>query len=208
MRGELKRMSMFFSPDAKAKRRSKLFFLKQYFRNPLGVGAVAPSSQKLANFIVSMLAPQPSDVVVELGPGTGVFTRELLSQGVAPANLILVEFNGQFVKFLKGEFPHVKIIEGAGQDLPQLLKALGQGPVKKIISGIPLRSLKPSERQQIAKAVAATLEPGGVFVQFSYFKTSPFSEEVAAEVGLVGKCAGAAMSNVPPAYVWRYIKQA
>jgi len=27
-------------------------------------------------------------------------------------------------------------------------------------------------------------------------------------VGLVGKCAGAAMSNVPPAYVWRYIKQA
>lgn len=199
---------MFFSPDAKAKRRSKLFFLKQYFRNPLGVGAVAPSSQKLANFIVSMLAPQPSDVVVELGPGTGVFTRELLSQGVAPANLILVEFNRHFVKFLTGEFPHVKIIEGAGQDLPQLLKGLGQGPVKKIISGIPLRSLKPSERLQIAKAVAATLQPGGVFVQFSYFKASPFTEEVAADVGLVGKCAGAAMSNVPPAYVWRYIKQA
>jgi phospholipid N-methyltransferase len=146
--------------------------------------------------------------VVELGPGTGVFTRELLSQGVAPANLILVEFNGQFVKFLRGEFPQVRTIEGSGQDLPQILKVLGQGPVKKIISGIPLRSLKPSERQQIAKAVAATLEPGGVFVQFSYFKVSPFSDSVAAEVGLAGQCAGAAMSNVPPAYVWRYIKQA
>lgn len=201
-------MSMFFSPDAKASRRSKLFFLKQYFRNPLGVGAVAPSSQKLAHFIVGLLAPQASDVVVELGPGTGVFTRELLSQGVDPANLILVEFNGQFVKFLRQEFPQIRVVEGAGQDLPRLMKALGQGPVKKIISGIPLRSLKPAERQQIAKAVAASLEPGGVFVQFSYFKASPFTEEVAAEVGLVGKCAGTAMNNVPPAYVWRYIKPA
>ena len=201
-------MSMFFSPAAKADWRSKLFFLKQYFRNPFGVGAVAPSSQKLANFIVGLLAPQTSDVVVELGPGTGVFTRELLSQGVAPANLILVEFNGEFVKFLKREFPQIRIVEGAGQDLPQILKALGQGPVKKIISGIPLRSLKPLDRQKIAKAVAAMLEPGGVFVQFSYFKASPFSDSVAAGVGLAGKCAGAAMNNVPPAYVWRYVKSA
>jgi phosphatidylethanolamine/phosphatidyl-N-methylethanolamine N-methyltransferase len=201
-------MNMFFSPAAKASRRSKLFFLKQYFRNPFGVGAVAPSSQKLAQFIVNLLAPQTSDVVIELGPGTGVFTRELLSRGIAPANLILVEFNGEFVKFLRHEFPQIRVVEGAGQDLPQLMKALGQGPVKKIISGIPLRSLKPADRKKIAKAVAAMLEPGGVFVQFSYFKVPPFSESVATEVGLVGKCAGAAMSNVPPAYVWRYIKSA
>ena len=201
-------MSMFFSPAAKADWRSKLFFLKQYFRNPFGVGAVAPSSQKLAKFIVGLLAPQASDVVVELGPGTGVFTRELLSQGVAPANLILVEFNGQFVKFLKGEFPQVKIVEGAGQDLPQILKALGQGPVKKIISGIPLRSMKPADCRQIAKSVAAVLEPGGLFVQFSYFKASPVPKEVAAEVGLVGECVGTAMNNVPPAFVWQYTKSA
>ena len=38
---------------------------------------------------------------MELGPGTGVFTRELLARGVAPANLILVEFNKEFVKFLQ-----------------------------------------------------------------------------------------------------------
>lgn len=201
-------MNVFFSPAAKASRRSKLFFLKQYLRNPFGVGAVVPSSQKLAQFIVNLLAPQESDVVVELGPGTGVFTRELLSQGVAPANLILVEFNAEFVKFLRHEFPQVRVIEGAAQDLPQLLKGLGQGPVKKIISGIPLRSMKPSVRDQIAHAVAAVLVPTGVFVQFSYFKASPLSEPVAAGVGLVGQCAGAAMSNVPPAFVWQYVKQA
>ena len=96
-----------------------------------------PSSQRLARLMVEKIDPQASDVIVELGPGTGVFTRELLARGVIPANLILVEFNKEFVKFLRHEFPQVRVVEGGAQDLPQLLKVLGQGPVRKIISGIP-----------------------------------------------------------------------
>lgn len=194
--------------SAKANRRSKLFFLKQYLRNPFGTGGVAPSGRQLAKLMVAKIAPQPSEIIVELGPGTGAFTRELLAQGVEPANLILVEFNKEFVKFLKREFPDLRIVEGPAQDLPRLLKTLGQGPVTKIISGIPLRSMKPAECRQIAKSVAAVLEPGGLFVQFSYFKASPVPKEVAAEVGLTGKLAGSAMNNVPPAFVWQYTKPA
>jgi phospholipid N-methyltransferase len=194
--------------SARAKRRSTLFFLKQYLRNPFGTGAVAPSGPQLAKLMVAKIAPQPSEIIVELGPGTGSFTRELLAQGVDPANLILVEFNTEFIKFLKGEFPALRIVEGAAQDLPQLLKTLGQASVKKIISGIPLRSMKPSDCRQIALSVAAVLEPGGLFVQFSYFKASPVPKEVAAEAGLSGECVGSAMNNVPPAFVWRYTKSA
>jgi phospholipid N-methyltransferase len=156
--------------------------------------------------MVAKIDPQPTDVIVELGPGTGVFTRELLSRGVDPANLILVEFNREFVKYLKNEFPALRIIQGAAQDMPQLLKALGQGPVKKIISGIPLRSMKQADCRQIAKSVAAVLEPGGMFVQFSYFKASPVPKLAATEAGLEGHCVGAAINNVPPAFVWQYIK--
>jgi phospholipid N-methyltransferase len=169
---------------------------------------VAPSGRQLAKVMVSKLAPQPSEIVVELGPGTGSFTRELLAQGVEPANLILVEFNKAFVKFLRREFPDLRIVEGPAQDLPHLLKGLGQASVHKIISGIPLRSMKPAECRQIAKAVAAVLEPGGLFVQFSYFKASPVPKAVAAEAGLVGQCVGSAMNNVPPAFVWQYTKPA
>lgn len=194
--------------SAKANRRSKLFFLKQYLRNPFGTGAVAPSGRQLAKLMVSNLAPQPSEIIVELGPGTGAFTRELLAQGVEPADLILVEFNTDFIKFLKREFRDLRIIEGPAQDLPQLLKTLGQASAKKIISGLPLRSMKPADCRQIARSVAAVLEPGGLFVQFSYFKTSPVPKEVAAEVGLTGECVGSAMNNVPPAFVWRYTKSA
>jgi phosphatidylethanolamine/phosphatidyl-N-methylethanolamine N-methyltransferase len=194
--------------SSKANRRSKLFFLKQYLRNPFGTGGVAPSGRQLAKLMVSNLAPQPSEIVVELGPGTGAFTRELLAQGVEPANLILVEFNKEFVKFLKGEFPDLRIVEGPAQDLPELLKTLSQASVKKIISGIPLRSMKPTECRQIAMAVAAVLEPGGIFVQFSYFKASPVPKALAAEAGLTGHCVGGVLNNVPPAFVWQYSKSA
>jgi phospholipid N-methyltransferase len=194
--------------SAKASRRSKLFFLKQYLRNPFSTGGVAPSGRQLAKLMVSKLAPQPSEIIVELGPGTGAFTRELLAQGVEPANLILVEFNKEFVKFLKLEFPNLRIVEGPAQDLPQLLKSLGQASGKKIISGIPLRSMKPAECRQIAMAVAAVLEPGGTFVQFSYFKASPVPKAVAAEAGLAGQCAGGVLNNVPPAFVWQYTRSA
>jgi phospholipid N-methyltransferase len=201
-------MTQALTCSAKASRRSKLFFLKQYLRNPFGTGGVAPSGRQLAKLLVSKLAPQPSEIVVELGPGTGAFTRELLVQGVDPTNLILVEFNKEFVKFLKREFPDLRVVEGPAQDLPQLLKTLGRASVKKIISGIPLRSMKPADCRQIAKSVAAVLEPGGLFVQFSYFKASPVPKEVAAEVGLKGECVGSAMNNVPPAFVWQYTKSA
>jgi phosphatidylethanolamine/phosphatidyl-N-methylethanolamine N-methyltransferase len=201
-------MEVCVKPDAKAKRRSKLFFLKQYLRKPFGIGAVAPSGQKLAQLMVEGLGLQPDDVVVELGPGTGVFTRELLAQGVNRSNLILVEFNSEFVKFLGKEFPGVRIVEGDARALPQLLRSLGQGQVSRVVSGIPLRSMKPAMRNEIAKAIAEVLKPGGILVQFSYLNASPLTKIVTNEVGLVAARAGLAMSNMPPAFVWKYVKAA
>lgn len=191
---------------AKTNKPSKLLFLKQYLRNPFATGGVTPSGRQLAELMVTKIDPQPGEVIVELGPGTGVFTRELLARGVAPADLILVEFNKEFVRFLRGEFPGVRIVQGAAQELPRLLEGLGQGKVRKILSGIPLRSMKLADRTKITKAVAAMLEPGGMLVQFSYFRISPLPKAVAVEEGLIGTCVGAAKNNVPPALVWQYIK--
>jgi phosphatidylethanolamine/phosphatidyl-N-methylethanolamine N-methyltransferase len=194
------------SIPAKVSKKSKLFFLKQYLRRPFGTGSITPSSQKLAEFMIANLGLEPGDVVVELGPGTGVFTREILAQGVVPANLILVEFNKDFAKFLREEFPKVRILEGDAGELPKLLQSLGQGRVRRIVSGIPLRSLKPAQRKQITQAIAHTLEPGGVAVQFSYLKASPLPKLTATEAGLIGKRVAVAIGNVPPAFVWQYTK--
>jgi phosphatidylethanolamine/phosphatidyl-N-methylethanolamine N-methyltransferase len=191
---------------SKSPNSSKLLFLKQFLTTPFNVGSIVPSSKRVAELMVANLNLEEGDVVVELGPGTGVFTRELLAQGVVADRLILVEFNADFAKHLRSEFPDVTVIEGDAGKLPQILESLGYGKIKRIVSGIPMRSLKPAQGSAITSAIAASLEIGGVAVQFTYVKMPPLAEAAAAAGGLVGKQAAIALKNVPPAFVWRYVK--
>ncbi|HYF53350.1 MAG TPA: hypothetical protein VEA41_03745, partial [Salinarimonas sp.] len=70
-------------------------FLKAWLRQPLQVAAVAPSSRALAGLMTRGIGPCTGPVV-ELGPGTGSFTRALLERGVAEADLVLVESEPDF----------------------------------------------------------------------------------------------------------------
>lgn len=57
--------------------------------------------QNLSAWIVRQLAIAPSDTVVEVGPGAGALTRELLPQ---TSNLILIEFDRRLADFLRNRF--------------------------------------------------------------------------------------------------------
>ena len=64
-------------------------FFKGWIRNPLAIGALAPSSKSLAKLMAKDVGMGAR--VVELGAGTGTVTAALLASGVAPGNLHLVE---------------------------------------------------------------------------------------------------------------------
>lgn len=185
---------------------SKFLFLRQFLSKPLGIGSITPSGKHLARNMVVTLGWQPNEYVIELGPGTGVFTRELLAQGVPANRIVLIEFNKDFVKFLRHEFPQVQVIEGDASALPVILEQLGIGKVKRIVSGIPMRSLSRAMGAAITSAIAFSLEAGGVAVQFTYATMPPLAKAEAQAGGLVGKRAGWALLNVPPAIIWRYVK--
>lgn len=185
---------------------TQLLFWRQYLRKPLSVGAIAPSGPKLARAVADVLDPRAGEIVVELGPGTGSFTRQLLRDGVAPENLVLVEFDRHFVRYLRKQFPGVTVVEGDARKLPKILADLGHGRVGKILSGLPLRSMKPRERIEIARAVAASLVAGGSLVQFSYFKIPPLPRTSAERAGLHPRLAQVVLHNIPPAFVWSYSK--
>lgn len=186
--------------------RSRALFLWQNIRTPFTTGSLTPSGRQLSHLMVETLAPRPDDVVVEFGPGTGVFTKALLRAGVQPENLVLIEFSPDFVKFLRSEFPNVKVIEGSATDLPRYLAELGLGKVKKIISGLPFRSMPEPLRLSITHAVAESLVAGGTYVQFTYFKIYPLPEALAESLRLKGERVAMAIRNLPPAFVYRYTK--
>ncbi len=64
-------------------------FFRAWLAEPLRVAAVAPSGRALAKIMTAEISPQ-SGPVIELGPGTGAFTRTLIQRGVSEEDLVLV----------------------------------------------------------------------------------------------------------------------
>ncbi len=73
------------------------------------VAAVAPSGPVLARLITREIMPDVGPVL-ELGPGTGVFTRALLARGVPESHLTLIEFGPEFARLLAERFPQARVV--------------------------------------------------------------------------------------------------
>jgi phosphatidylethanolamine/phosphatidyl-N-methylethanolamine N-methyltransferase len=78
-----------------------LAFMYQYFHQPRTVGALLPSSTHLAKKMVKGIDFEHADCIVEYGPGTGVFTRELIRRRSARTTLLLIEYNRHFYEKVK-----------------------------------------------------------------------------------------------------------
>ncbi len=71
-------------------------FLHQAINNPAGVGAVIPSSRSLGRMMAGQIDPM-NGPVVEIGPGTGAITRQILAAGISPQNLTLFDMSQGFI---------------------------------------------------------------------------------------------------------------
>jgi phosphatidylethanolamine/phosphatidyl-N-methylethanolamine N-methyltransferase len=149
-----------------------LQFLGQCATHMRTTGAVAPSGKRLARAMVNAVGLlEPGQVIVELGPGTGVFTRELRKR--FPMHpIVAVEFNEAFVKKLRERMNDVQVVHGCASQLVSHLAASGYAdvPVGAIVSGLPLLSLPRDLGNAIFAAIAEVLPPGRRYVQFTYSK--------------------------------------
>ena len=64
-------------------------FLRRWLKNPGQLGAIAPSSARLANAMARQVPRGGSGPVIELGGGTGKITAGLLRAGIDPARLVV-----------------------------------------------------------------------------------------------------------------------
>jgi 16S rRNA (adenine1518-N6/adenine1519-N6)-dimethyltransferase len=88
--------------------------------------------------IVETVSPERDDFILEIGPGQGAMTRELVSSG---ANLVAVELDRRFAPLLKEEFAgndRVRIIEAdiLKIDLAELLETT-HGARWKVAANLP-----------------------------------------------------------------------
>lgn len=183
-------------------------FFRQWLKNPIGIAALSPSSRRLAREMIDQLPDVPCRVI-ELGGGTGVFTRALLDRGVLPDDLLVVELNKELHKLLQQRFPEVNVVRGDALELKEIIERerfANTGEVDAILSGLGLLSMSRTMQRRILSAAFSVLGPRGRFVQFTYGPVSPVSREVLSELGLGVYRGGVAWRNVPPAGVYVFTR--
>lgn len=178
-----------------------LHFLRAWIADPRGVGAVAPSGRALAELITSDVCGA-SGPVIELGPGTGVFTQALLDRGVREEDLTLVEFGADFARMLRARFPEARVLCMDAGRLAQH-RLFEDTPVGAVISGLPLLNMGPRKMMAILDGAFAYMQPRGGFYQFTYGPRCPVPRAILDRLGLKATLLGRAIRNIPPAAVYR-----
>jgi phosphatidylethanolamine/phosphatidyl-N-methylethanolamine N-methyltransferase len=178
-----------------------LLFLKRLIKNPRSLGAIAPSSKALAHFICRHIDYKEGDYVIEIGAGTGSFTRAILNSGVPASKLIVVELDKELAQYLRLHFPTIQVIHGNATVLETLISPQVIGHVQTIVSGIPMVNIPKKIQKEIIDSCFRILGEGGGILQFTYGPVSPVS---AASFGFFAQKLGRVLQNFPPATVWRY----
>ncbi len=183
-------------------------FFRQWLKNPMAMAALSPSGQQLTRQMIAEL-PHGTRRVVELGGGTGVFTRALLAHGIEPDDLLVLELNDELFKHLRTRFPKAHVVCGDARQLKAIAHDdgfLGQGMADAVISGLGLLSMGRQLQTDILRSAFDVLKPDGRLVQFTYGPKSPVSREILGELGLSVRRGGFAWWNVPPATVYVYTR--
>ncbi|PCD03412.1 hypothetical protein COC42_03200 [Sphingomonas spermidinifaciens] len=176
-------------------------FFREWLRNPVATAAVAPSGDALVALITREIGGWTGPVL-ELGPGTGVFTRALIARGVEERNLTLVERNPAFAQLLRERHPHASILVA---DAGELQTAIGAdvSPFGAVVCGLGLRNMKPALIEAILSGAFARMRPGAAFYLFTYGRRCSVPGEILDRLGLHARRIGIAYRNLPPASVFR-----
>lgn len=181
--------------------RDLLPFLRAWLADPLRVAAIAPSGPALARAITAEIDASTAPVI-ELGPGTGVFTQAIIDAGVPPEQLVLVEAGPDFAVLLRERFPGVRVI-GASAAALREVELFGPGTVGAVVSGLPILSMSPKTTLAILKKAFSELRPGGAFYQFTYGYRCPVADAILDRLGLTATRIATVFVNAPPASVYR-----
>jgi len=183
----------------------RIRFFKAWLGNPLSVAAIAPSSKALAELITRDIDAQTGPVL-ELGPGTGVFTQALLDRGVAERDLTLVEYDDGFARLLKRRFPQANILSIDAAELADN----HQSPADLFgaaICGLGLLNMKPAKVEAILRAAFLRMRGDAPLYLFTYGRNCPVPDAVLQRLDLDAVRVATIRRNIPPASVYRIVSR-
>ena len=162
-------------------------------------GAVAFSSPRLVNKIISNIDFEEADRIIELGPGNGRITDDLLHHMKPGALLYAFEVNKAFCKELEaiGD-PRLKVFNESAEHIKDFIGAPAGKNKTYIVSSIPFGILPEDECDRIMAAILDVSDSNTIFIQYSYSiiqyrRYKKYFPKVNVQFELI---------NIPPAFVF------
>jgi phospholipid N-methyltransferase len=158
-------------------------FWRQFRETYHSTGAVLPSGRALSYALSRFVRDGDGEAasaagnssprrILEVGPGTGAVTAQIVQDMRPNDQLVLVERNEQFVAWLRGrlaEWPEfqlagdrIKLVHAAVEELPE------DDPFDLIISGLPLNNFAVESVEQIFAKLRTLLARSGTLSFFEY----------------------------------------
>ncbi len=147
-------------------------FISQAFRNYNATGAVVPSSRFLARAMVESIPCTEGQRILEVGCGTGAFTKEILKHLRAGDELYIVELNSDFCKAVEST-----IITSFRTSNPNITIEVHNSPIEEsnlqgtfdvIICGLPFNNFPVQVVNRLFETMLGFLSDGGELVYFEY----------------------------------------
>jgi phosphatidylethanolamine/phosphatidyl-N-methylethanolamine N-methyltransferase len=182
-------------------------FLAAFLRRPSTMGAVAPSSARLAAVLASVVPAAGNPVVVELGPGTGAVSAVIDERLPAGSRHLAVELDADMVAHLQRSRPSLEVVHGDACDLGKLLSERGVDHVDAVVCGLPWALFDDATQAEILGEISRVIGDKGAFTTFAYLPGMALSAARRFRRTLRGAFEEVLVSatvwrNLPPAFVY------
>ena len=148
-------------------------FYRQFREQYHTTGSILPSSRALARALTRPMRHEKGPRrILEIGPGTGAVTAEIVRQLKPGDQFDIVEINADFVAFLEQRFSEERDFRKRRTESRIIHAPLQEVPGEKVydfmISGLPLNNFSLELVEDIYKSYERLLKPAGTLSFFEY----------------------------------------
>ncbi len=190
---------------------SSLKFLNNFKDNAVRTGAIAPSSKTLAKYITDIALLDERKCIVELGSGTGSFTKEIIKKKSKGSLFFSLEINKYFAEKTKTCCPDATIHNDSAENIQKYLKEAQKDECDCIISGLPWSCFDEKYQTDLIDRIYESLERNGEFLTFAYLQSSFLPQGIKFKKLLNDRFKVVIQTkiiwnNLPPAFVYHCTK--
>jgi phospholipid N-methyltransferase len=183
---------------------STLSYIKNFIKDR-DVAAITPSSNFLVRRVCRWIDFTQPNVIVEYGPGTGVFSKHIWKRMTPMSRLIMIEGNADFVQKLRAltrNEDRVDVYHDRAENVEAILSDAGEDEADYVISGIPFSFLDDDVKHGLIQRTRQALSTDGKFLVYQNY--NHMEAPLRQHFGQVEK--EYELLNIPPMFAYRASK--